>query len=31
MKKYILSNKYKINENFQENLIIELDKLVKNV
>ena len=31
IKKYILSNQYKINNNFQENLIIELDKLVKNV
>ena len=31
IKKYILSNQYKINYNFKDNLIIELDKLVKNV
>lgn len=29
--KYMLSDKYKINNNFEENLISELNKLVKNV
>ena len=31
IKEHILSNQYKTNNNFQQNLIIELDKLVKNV